>query len=175
MKNREIILRTPTPEDTDTLYLWENNIEIWHLSNNISPYTREDIRRHIDECSKSIYETGQARYMICLAENGRPLGTIDLFDFDPDNMRAGIGILIAERSDRRRGYATMALDALLSYCFGHLGLHHVYCNISPDNQPSIILFTAAGFKQSTGKYDRVKTGDVYKDELFFELFSPGDR
>ncbi|MEZ4999418.1 MAG: hypothetical protein R2727_01625 [Bacteroidales bacterium] len=59
MKNRDIILRIPTPDDTDILYLWENNSDIWHLSNNMSPYSKQDIRRDIDECSKAFTKPGR--------------------------------------------------------------------------------------------------------------------
>ncbi|MEZ4999417.1 MAG: GNAT family protein [Bacteroidales bacterium] len=67
--------------------------------------------------------------MICRATDGQPVGTIDLFEFDPHHLRAGIGILIAEQSDRRKGYASMALEALVDYCFSHLKLHQVYCTL----------------------------------------------
>ena len=32
----------------------------------------------------------------------RGIGCIDLFDFDPKNRKAGVGILIADRADRKR-------------------------------------------------------------------------
>jgi RimJ/RimL family protein N-acetyltransferase len=65
------------------------------------------------------FKTRQIRFMIDLCKDpGTPVGTIDLFDFDPHHMRAGIGILVASTTQRRRGYASDALNTLLSYCRG---------------------------------------------------------
>ncbi len=74
-----------------------------------------------------------------------PVGTIDLFDFDPHHMRAGIGILVASTTQRRRGYASDAFSTLLNYCRDVLMLHQVYCHIQASNQASQRLFGGCGF------------------------------
>ncbi len=73
------------------------------------------------------------------------MGAIDLFDFDPHHRRAGVGVLIADQSDRGKGYAAEALETLVIYGFEVLGLHQLWCNIAASNQASIQLFTSAGF------------------------------
>ncbi len=59
--------------------------------------------------------------------------------------RAGIGILIKDEKDRNKGIGTEALQLLINYCFIHLNLHQLYCNISEDNKASIKLFKKQGF------------------------------
>jgi diamine N-acetyltransferase len=40
IKGENIHLRALEPEDVDVLYKWENNREIWHVSNTQTPFSR---------------------------------------------------------------------------------------------------------------------------------------
>lgn len=171
MKYQDIILRAPQPGDIDILYEWENNPEVWKVSGTVEPFSRNDIRKHIREASKSIYESRQARFMICLAADETPVGTIDLFDFDPFNLRAGVGILIADQCHRRKGYARMALKAITDWSFNYLKIHQLYCNIMAENSASIALFEEAGFSLSGTRRDWYRGSSGYSDELFYQLIS----
>jgi diamine N-acetyltransferase len=44
------------------------------------------------ECTSDIYEAKQLRLAICQDQDFPALGLIDLFDFDPKNNRAGVGM-----------------------------------------------------------------------------------
>ena len=107
------------------------------------------------------------RLIICDTTN-KPVGCIDLFDFDPNHLRAGIGILISEKSDRKKGYASEALEILIEYCFLSLNLHQLYCNIGIDNEASVMLFQKHGFKISGIKKDWLREGTSFKDELMLQ-------
>lgn len=171
MRYKDIILRSPVLEDLDMLFKWENNREIWQVSNTHSPYTLDEIRQHIKDSAMTVFESGQARFIICLAEDSKPIGTIDLFDFDHYNSRIGVGVLIADESNRRKGYARMSVDAIIDYCFKRLHLHQVYCNILADNKASIALFEGAGFNCSGIKREWVLTENGYRDELIYQLIA----
>jgi diamine N-acetyltransferase len=109
MKYEEIKLRAVEPEDLELLYEWENNSHYWIISNTITPFSKFTLKRYIENSHKNIFETGQLRLMIDHIKTNKSIGTIDLFDFDPFHKRAGLGILIADESFRRKGYASMAL------------------------------------------------------------------
>mgnify|MGYP006309172521 FL=1 len=115
--NRQISLRALEPEDLEILYRWENDTGLWHLSNTLVPYSRYLLKEYLEHSRKDIFELKQLRLIIELNEDKRPVGAIDLFDFDPFHRRAGIGILIAEKSDRKKGYAREALETLKEYVF----------------------------------------------------------
>ncbi|HOK27364.1 MAG TPA: GNAT family N-acetyltransferase [Bacteroidales bacterium] len=169
MAYKEIILRAVEPEDLELLYQWENNIDYWLISNTIKPFSKYILKKYIENSHKTIFETGQLRLMIDTRENGKTIGTVDLFDFDPFHKRAGVGILIAEESSRRKGYATMALRCLIDYCFETLQLHQLYCNILSSNCESMELFRKLGFVETGVKKDWIKSSDGYLDEHFFQL------
>ena len=168
LENQSISLRAPELEDLDLLYIWENEPSVWQVSGTLTPFSRFVLKQYLEHAGKDIYEVKQMRLMIQLKSNNRPVGAVDLFDFDPHHRRAGIGILIAEASDRRKGYAREALETVTSYCFDILHLHQVYCNIAAGNSGSIKLFKEAGFEECGRKREWLFDGSSYKDELLYQ-------
>lgn len=171
MKFKDIRLRALEPEDMELLYDWENNEIHWLISNTISPFSKYTLKRYLENSHKNIYETGQLRLMIDQIPDKVTIGTIEIFDFDPFHKRAGLGILIANEIYRRKGYASMALRCLITYCFKTLQLHQLYCNILGNNSESIDLFKKQGFVQAGIKKDWIKTSDGYLDEYMFQLIN----
>ncbi len=127
------------------LYRWENDESNWKLSNTLVPYSRYILKKYIAGSGESIYETGQMRLMIDIVPDERTVGTIDLYDFDHYHNRAGVGILIADPSDRKKGYASAALSCLINYAFDTIGLHQLGATIQSTNPESMHLFTNHGF------------------------------
>lgn len=134
-----IRLRALEPQDVATLYQWENDTAIWVASNTQVPFSKFVLEQYIAASHLDLHTNKQLRLMITTKE-GLDVGAIDLFDFDSQHQRAGIGILVAEKMDRGKGYATEALNLLIQYCFTQLHLHQLYCNITIDNEASIQLF-----------------------------------
>jgi diamine N-acetyltransferase len=171
MKYKDIKLRALEPEDLEVLYEWENNDSNWIISNTISPFSKYTLKRYLENSHKNIYETGQLRLMIEYIPDKTTIGTIDIFDFDPFHKRAGLGILIANESYRRKGYASMSLTCLIDYCFKTLQLHQLYCNILSNNSESIDLFKKQGFIETGVKKEWINTSDGYLDEHLFQLIN----
>ena len=171
MDYKNIRLRALEPEDLELLYTWENNDINWVYSNTVSPFSRFTLKRYIENSHKNLYETGQLRLMIDHIEDKKTIGTIDLFEFDPFHKRAGIGILIADESYRRKGFAALSLKCLIQYCFKTLQLHQLYCNILANNTKSIELFKKQGFVEIGRKKDWIQTDNGYLDEYMFQLLN----
>ncbi|MCK5821212.1 MAG: GNAT family N-acetyltransferase [Bacteroidales bacterium] len=167
---KQIGLRALEPYDLETLYKWENNPEIWQLGQTLKPFSRDILVRYLETAQLDIFESRQVRFVI--HKIGKPnevVGLIDLFDFDPFNQRAGVGILIGEVSDRKQGYAIEALSLLCQYSFEILMLHQLYCSIHAINEPSIKLFTKGGFTKTGQRTDWIKTRTGWQTEFFYQL------
>ena len=169
LENVNIKLRAPEPEDIEILYEWENNTEIWYLSNTLTPFSKYSLKKFIDNSHLDIYESKQARFIIELKDQQKPVGAIDLYDFDPYHLRAGIGILISSREDRRKGFAGESLQTLINYCFTILGLKQLYCSITENNQESLRLFIRQGFVITGQKKEWLKSGEDWLTEYFLQL------
>lgn len=163
----KVSLRPLEPGDIDLLYHWENSMEIWEVSNTKAPFSKHILAQYIAESAKDIYSTKQLR-LIIQNENHEAVGAIDLFDFEPYHLRAGVGILIHNTKDRRCGYANDALQTLSAYALEVLGLKQLYANIAADNNESLSLFLKAGFIQAGIKKDWLKTLHGWKDEIIFQ-------
>lgn len=147
LENDTLRLRALEPEDLDFLYKWENDSNVWVVSNTIEPYSKYILKEYIAYSDKSIYEKKQLRLMITVKDSGKIAGAVDLFDFDPHNLRAGVGILI-DNEYRKKGYASMALDLLVDYSFNFLHINQLYAHIPSDRGESRSLFLNHGFTQS---------------------------
>ena len=168
LENKSISLRAPEPEDLDLLYLWENDTSVWRISGTLVPFSRFVLKQYLENAAKDIFEMKQVRLIIQLNKNKRPIGAIDLFDFDPHHRRAGVGILIADQTNRQQGYARESLETIIDYCFKFLNLHQLYCNISSSNTASIKLFTAAGFEVVGEKKEWLYNGEGFEGELLLQ-------
>lgn len=171
LTGKAIRLRALEPEDLDFLYKIENNEAIWEVSNTQTPYSRFLIRQYLENAHQDIYEAKQLRLAICRNGEAEAIGLIDLFDFDPANMRAGVGIVLCEPSDRKQGFGTEALGLLIRYAFSQLNLHQLYANINPGNAASISLFTNFGFTLTGIKKDWTKRRDHFEDEALYQLIN----
>lgn len=171
MKNHlaygKVSLRPVEPDDIDLIYRWENNMEIWNVSNTRTPFSRYILAEYLKESAKDIYETKQLR-LIIETNDGSPVGAVDLFDFDPYHMRAGIGILIHNNENRNQGFAGDALHAIFGYAVHVLGLKQLYANIAVSNQISIHLFQKAGFLVTGTKINWLKTAKGWEDEFLLQ-------
>ena len=70
-----------------------------------------------------------------------PYGCVDLYNYDPLNKRAAVGIMVATEY-RRQGYALTMLQKLEEL---FSGLHCLYADIAASNTASIALFKKAGY------------------------------
>ncbi|TRW23562.1 GNAT family N-acetyltransferase [Flavobacterium zepuense] len=166
-----IYLRALEPEDLDFIYRIENNEAMWHVSNTQTPYSRFLIRQYLENAHQDIYEAKQLRLTICDKASTATVGLIDLFDFDPANQRAGVGIIIEQDQDRNKGFGKEALSLLINYAFTKLQLHQLYANIHLDNVASTTLFTNFGFQLIGIKKDWNRQHNQYHDEALYQLIN----
>ena len=167
MKAEELVLRALEPEYIDLLYRWENNMEIWEVSNTLTPFSKHQLRKYIEQAQLDVFQSKQLRLIIESAESAQTVGMIDLFDFDAFHQRGGVGIII-HQDYRQRGYAFDALNSFAEYCFSNLALKQLYANISESNKASIRLFEKAGFDLIGIKKAWRKTKDGFEDERLYQ-------
>tara|TARA_R110000868_G_C10597724_1_gene740186 strand:- start:92 stop:616 length:525 start_codon:yes stop_codon:yes gene_type:complete len=167
LKGEQVFLRALEADDLDFLYQIENNTQVWEISGTTTPYSRQVLQLYLDNAHRDIYDVKQLRLCICNAKNEK-VGLIDLFDFDPKNKRAGVGIIIASEKSRNLGYGAEALELLCGYSRVTLELHQLYCNILEDNAASIHLFEKLGFTKVGVKKDWISSAGNYKNEILYQ-------
>ena len=162
-----VSLRAPEPNDIDDMYVWENDPSVWVDGCVRAPMSRKALCDYVNSYNPDPAATGQMRLIIELNATGDPVGVIDLYDYDPLNRRAGVGILI-DPAHRTHGYATATLRLLCDYAKIHLGLHQLWAIINRANQPSLQLFSTAGFRSCGSLRSWIRIGESYSDALFYQ-------
>lgn len=161
-------LRALEPEDLEFLFQIENDESFWEISHTQTPFSKYVLKQYLENVHLDIFETKQLRLIIEEKSSQKNLGMIDLFDFNPQHKRAGIGILIHPEY-QQKGFASEALELLIKYSFSHLQLHQLYANIIAENERSLALFTKHQFKKIGIKKDWIFFDGKMKDEILFQL------
>lgn len=167
LKGEICFLRALEPLDIDFLFNTENDEQFWEISGTQAPYSKHILQKYIDNAHQNIYEAKQFRFVIA-KNNNTPVGLIDLFDFNPQHLRAGVGILILPQF-QNKGYGSEALQLLINYSFNNLNLNQLYANILTNNKASIKLFEKLGFVKVGIKKDWIFSNNTFKDEILYQL------
>lgn len=165
-----LVLRAPEMNDLDMLYLWENDSEQWNVGNAVAPYSRKQLWDYIDTYEADIFASRQMRFVIEEKSSHKAIGTIDVFDFDPVNRHASVGIYI-DVNARKQGYAKRAIDLLCEYCFTHIGMHSLTALTAVNNEPAQRLFKACRFKTCGCLRSWVRIGNQYEDVVVLQLLA----
>jgi len=164
---KKIFLRALEPSDVELLYQWENDPEIWQISQTLTPYSKFSLKEFIDSSREDIFSAKQVRFMINLLHTKQTVGILDVFDIDFMNSRAGMGILI-DKNFRNQEIGTEAIELAINYLFNTLLFHQVYCNIMNNNSISLKLFEKCGFSVCGTKKDWTKTAAGYEDVVMLQ-------
>lgn len=163
----KIFLRALEPSDVELLYRWENDPEIWQISQTLTPFSKYTLKQFVDSTQEDIFTAKQVRFMINILNTKETVGILDVFDIDFLNSRAGIGILI-DKNFRRQELGSEAIELAINYLFNTLHLHQVFCNIVSSNAISLKLFEKCGFSVSGIKKEWTKTQHGFEDVVMLQ-------
>ena len=161
-----IHLRLLESDDLNWLFKLENNKNNWAVSGTDTPFSKKILKQYIACAKDDIYTAKQLRFVI--ESHKKPVGLIDLFDFDPQYKKAGVGVIV-EEAYQAQGIASVALKLLIKYAFEELKLHQLYANISKDNLASLKLFKKQHFNLVGAKKDWIFANETYQDIVHFLL------
>jgi diamine N-acetyltransferase len=173
LKGNTISLRALEPSDADLLYRWENDQSIWPVSLTQVPFSKFVLDEFVNSAYYDIYTNKQLRLMVSRVSDEKTIGIIDLFEFEPQHARCGVGIYINE-AFRKEGYASECIELIKKYCFTTLLLKQLYVHVNESNKASAGLFEKAGFEKSGVKKCWNRTGiNTYEDVWFFQCINKG--
>ncbi|MBP5388429.1 MAG: GNAT family N-acetyltransferase [Prevotella sp.] len=165
---QKLLLRALEPEDLDFLYSIENDAELWDFGCANVPYSKFSLNNYIVGSTCDIYADKQMR-LLMENEDGKAVGLIDLFNFEPKHQRAEVGIVVA-REYRNMGYGHEALMQIVAYARHTLHLHQVYAFVDVENDYSRKLFEGAGFTAGARLIDWIQKDCRYGDAVMMYFF-----
>lgn len=172
LKGNTVSLRALEPSDADTLYRWENDLSLWPVSHTQIPFSKFILEEFVNSSHQDIYTNKQLRLMVTDPASDKTIGIVDLFEFDPQHARAGLGIYI--HSDyRKKGNASECIDLIKKYAFNILHLKQLYVHINESNGASLTLFEKAGFEKVGLKKAWNRSGlNTFENVWFLQCLSP---
>jgi ribosomal-protein-alanine N-acetyltransferase len=166
LKTARIELRTLAPEDAEGVYHdWLQDPEILKfLESRSNTHTQAGIEDHINSMNESDTELLLG---IFLKSSNRHIGNIKLGGVNQCHRRAAIGLLIGEKSQWGKGYATEAIEAIVSYADSILDLHRVYAACHANNPSSYKAFVKAGFEEEGRFRSHDLIGEEWVDSIMY--------
>lgn len=163
----KIRLRAVEPEDLELLYAIENDVSLWDVGTTNVPYSKYLLHDYIAHANADIYADRQVR-LIVENEADETVGIADVVNFDPQHLRAELGIVVL-KDYRRQGYAFAAIGELLKYALRILHLHQVYVFVDAKNEAAKKLFNKLNFSESARLNDWLFDGTEFHDALLMQM------
>ena len=149
-KTKELFLRTIEKKDAFGVYLWELDKETQRVTQSEIKVSLENVYALIEQ-QTDVHNSSQLRMMICLSSNNASIGMVDLYDVDFEKGSAYVGVLIAEKQQRKKGFARQALLSIAQYAKKELKLVKLKATIQSSNEASIALFESLDYLRSGEK------------------------
>lgn len=169
LQNEYIRLRVLERSDLAKMEQWENDPSNWEFGNTIAPYTREMLLDYIQNYDTDIFRSRQMRFVIEDKKSGEVIGAVDLTDFDIQNRRVSLGVIV-DAEYRGKGYATMSIIETCKYAIEFLGMHQCYALVATDNEASCKLFEKCGFVATARLAHWLRRGKNYVDVIYYQYF-----
>ncbi len=165
---RRVRLRWLTDDDVDDLFAVFSDPEVMRYWSSPPFESREQAQDLVDEIRRHFADKSLFQWGIELVDEGRVIGTCTLAEPSEQNRRAEVGFALG-RAWWGRGYAREAVEALLGFAFGQLGLHRIEADADPRNAASIGLLERVGFVREGTLRERWIVAGETQDTAFFGL------
>lgn len=144
LRAQRVFLRPAERSDLPLFVQWLSDAETTRNLSLNHPLSMAMEEKWFDQV---VEQQGRDRYhfVICLLDDGRPIGAADLRDIDRENGHADFGIVIGEKGEWNRGYGTEALAALCDFGFGQLRLERIALDVFAGNLQAQRSYEKAGF------------------------------
>jgi RimJ/RimL family protein N-acetyltransferase len=130
------------PEAASLLAKWRDKANPFFPSQ--FPVTLEGTQRWL---VKGVLETPDRILFWVKSADGRPVGHVGLFRFDFDQKSAEVDNIVRGEEGVLPGLMQAAIDAMLGWTFGALGLQTTTLRVMSDNARAIQLYRRLGFQE----------------------------
>lgn len=168
IRGKQVLLRWLEDDDVDDLFRIFGDPEVMRYWSSPPLADRAAAATLLAEIRELFANHTLYQWGVALPGEGTVIGTCTLTSFHAESGRAEIGFALG-RKHWGRGYMSDAVDALLDYAFGPLGLRRLEADVDPRNGPSLRLLERIGFRREGLLRERWVTDGEVQDSIFFGL------
>jgi diamine N-acetyltransferase len=144
LKGERVTLRAVERADLPAIHALRNDPEVEGRVFPVPlPHSLAELEAQFDaQAAKPAHERDDIVFAIEV--DGAVIGRVILFDADTVGATIRMGIAIA-RDQQGKGIGTEAVDLVLAYAFGELGMRRVWLDVLADNPQAIASYRKSGF------------------------------
>ncbi len=164
---RLVLRRTELP-DAPSLFYLRSHEEVMQFIDRPRPSSLEDINALIGKIHNMIADNAGIEWAVTLKGSDEYIGSVSFHLLMKEHYRAEIGYLL-HPAFHGKGVMSEAVNAALSYGFGHMDLNSVEAIVTPGNDPSVALLEHKGFlREGYFRQNRCWNG-TFLDTFVFSL------
>lgn len=163
-----LLVRLAEPEDADAIFSYrfdfeQNQYQGWF------PSSVEEVYDYIKNMPQTLDAADTCyQFSILLADEGRLIGDMGIVFSNHNNLQAEVGCTL-NKEFQGKGYATEALEAMVSYLFDSLNKHRITASIDPRNESSIRLIERLGFRKEAHFKQSYYLRGEWADDIVYAL------
>lgn len=166
-----IMLREYRQDDMQAIRAWVNDADsVRYLSSRYwMPQSYADTADFLDHVTHA--GPNGAYFVIAQKETQVYIGQIDLMSINWKLRNAEIAMVIGNEGKRGKGIGTQALQLMLDYAFGTLGLERISLEVATANERAIHCYQKAGFTLEGVKRHAFMVDGEYADLAMMAVLS----
>lgn len=165
--NGRIYLRALELNDYLTSYNWRNDTEITAMTGGNRFFVSSE--REKEWVKNVIFNTTKLALAICLKENDKYIGNIIFENLNFNNASCEIGIMIGDKDEWNKGYATEAYKLAIKYIFEEKRINRIYALVLEENSSSLKLHKKCGFKIEGILRETIYKCGEFKNQVILSL------
>ncbi len=165
LEGSKVVLRPFEDSDMSYLLSWYNDYEL----NRLAGWSNSKV-----SASKLKYNMARSfgsdpMNLMIDNLNGKPIGTIQLYDFNNQDKSCKLGIRIGDRDYWSKGYGGDAVNTIVEYAFCSLDMYRVDLRVYEYNERAARCYEKCGFKLEGRTRKSAYIDGSYYDEILMGL------
>ncbi len=172
LEGKIVRLRALELGDLERDFTWINDPDVTRYLEARYPISRAEEERWLRDHPPNDFANGV--FFAIETKDGVHIGNIDLMRVNPEDRKAGLGIMIGDKEYWSNGYGTDAIVTLLRFGFDEMNLNRVWLHVFDFNQRAQACYKKCGFTEegrlrqhyfSMGRYWDVLVMGVLRQEF----------
>jgi len=148
LKTERLTLRQLVSNDDNEIFALRSNDNVNKYLDRTPSKSIDDAKTFIQTINENIERNDSVYWAITLNGTDKLIGTICLFDFSDDNLKAEIGYELLP-DFQGNGIMQEATSKVIDFGFQHVGLNSIEAYTHPGNQRSTRLLEKLNFKRES--------------------------
>jgi RimJ/RimL family protein N-acetyltransferase len=165
LEGKKVFLRPYEESDMPYLLSWYNDYELNKLAGWSSSKVNASKLRY-----NMLRSFGSDPMNLMIDDlNGKPIGTIQLYEFNQQDKSCKLGIRIGDKDYWSKGYGGDSVNTIVEYAFTSLDIYRVDLRVYEYNERAAHCYEKCGFKQEGRTRKSAYIDGDYYDEILMGL------